>query len=121
MRTQALKITSDIFLLFCFLSFKRSTFKTFFVSPNFRSSKFKFHDVIYNLNMNNLGSKGSLVTKFGLFVMGCYKRKTLNNKFCIKCHDIEDYKILKFEYLKNEKSFRSEVKNIFPSFNSAVF
>ena len=53
--------------------------------------------------------------------MGCYKRKTLNNKFCIKCHDIEDYKILKFEYLKNEKSFKSEVKNIFPSFNSAVF
>ena len=29
-------------------------------------------------------------------------------------------KILKFEYLKNNKSFWNEIKNIFPSFKSAL-
>ena len=28
---------------------------------------------------------------------------------------------LKFDYLKNEKSFRSEIKNIFPCFISSLF
>ena len=27
----------------------------------------------------------------------------------------------KFDYLKNEKSFRSEIKSIFPCFESALF
>ena len=31
------------------------------------------------------------------------------------------YKILKFDFLKNEKSFWSEIKNIFPSFTRALF
>ena len=29
--------------------------------------------------------------------------------------------ILKLEYLKNEKNFRSEVKSIFPRFKSSLF
>ena len=29
--------------------------------------------------------------------------------------------MLKFDFLENEKSFRSEIKNIFPSITIAVF
>ena len=36
-------------------------------------------------------------------------------------HDIWISKKLKFDYLKKEKSFRSEIKNIFPGFISAHF
>ena len=36
-------------------------------------------------------------------------------------HDIWISEKLKFDYLKNEKSFQSEVKSIFPSFKSALF
>ena len=35
-------------------------------------------------------------------------------------HDIWISEKLKFDYLKNEKSFRSEVKNIFPCFTNAL-
>ena len=30
-------------------------------------------------------------------------------------------KDLSFDFLENDKSFRSEIKNIFPSFTSALF
>ena len=33
----------------------------------------------------------------------------------------DDVMNLKFDYLKNEKSIRSEMKNIFPCFTSALF
>ena len=36
-------------------------------------------------------------------------------------HDIWISKMLKVDYLKNEKSFRSEIKSIFPCFASAFF
>ena len=36
-------------------------------------------------------------------------------------HDISISEKLKFDYLKNKKSFRSEIKNIFPCFKSAHF
>ena len=36
-------------------------------------------------------------------------------------HDIWMSENLKFDYFKNEKSFRSEIKNIFHCFTSALF
>ena len=36
-------------------------------------------------------------------------------------HNIWIHEKLKFDYLKNEKSFRSEIKNIFPCFTNAFF
>ena len=36
-------------------------------------------------------------------------------------HNIWISEKLKFDYLKNEKSFRGEIKNIFPCFTSALF
>ena len=48
------------------------------------------------------------------------------NVFRISClciwwrHDIWVSENSKFDYLKNEKSFRSETKNIFPCFKSAL-
>ena len=36
-------------------------------------------------------------------------------------HDIWISENLKFDYLKNEKSFRSEIKNIFLCFTNALF
>ena len=35
-------------------------------------------------------------------------------------HDIWILEKLKFDYLKNEKSFRSEIRNIFPCFRNAI-
>ena len=49
------------------------------------------------------------------------------NMFCISClgtwwrHDIWISKKLKFDYLKNEKSFWSKIKIIFPCFTTALF
>ena len=37
------------------------------------------------------------------------------------CHKIWIFVKLKFDYLKNEKSFQSEIKNLFPRFTSALF
>ena len=48
------------------------------------------------------------------------------NLFGVSCldirwrHDIRISEMIKFDYLKNEKSFRSEVKNMFPCFISAL-
>ena len=36
-------------------------------------------------------------------------------------HDVWISKMLKIDYLNNEKSFQSEIKSIFPCFESAVF
>ena len=38
----------------------------------------------------------------------------------LRCHDILISQKLKFDHLKNEKSFRSELKNILPCFTSAL-
>ena len=49
------------------------------------------------------------------------------NVFLIPClstwwhHEILNSEILVFEYLKKEKNFWSALKNIFPSFKSALF
>ena len=49
------------------------------------------------------------------------------NVFRVSClgiwwhHDIWLSENLEFDYLKNEKSFRSEIKHIFPCFTIALF
>ena len=61
--------------------------------------------------LNNLESKHSLLMEFGQF-MSYYKRKKIIKEFCkILRSDIWLCDKLKFDYLKNEKSFGSEKKH----------
>ena len=54
--------------------------------------------------------------KFGQ-LMSYYKRKIFIKKFF---KNLDQEKKLKFDYLKNGKSFRGEMKIIFPYFTSAL-
>ena len=102
LQANSLKFVSVTFLLVCFLSLKESfceTRKNVFILlqkllPLLRKSKFwifKFYEFIKCLSikqeiilLNNLGSKHSLLMKFGLF-MSNYKRKMFTKKFYINC------------------------------------
>ena len=56
----------------------------------------------------------------------CFTPKLFNNMFRVSClgiwwrHDIWISEKWKTDYLKNEKSFRNEIKYIFPCFTSAL-
>ena len=100
-----LKVVSATFLLVCFLSLNENTCQTrkknflFHLKSLFRSQEnqilefyvLKFHDVIKCLSIkqeihftNNLGSKHSLLMKFGQF-MSYEKRKNFIKKFYQNC------------------------------------
>ena len=120
-----LKVVSTTFLPVCFLSLNKSTCKTsskasslqklfpFSRKPNFRilefqiswchlMPKYKTRNTFYCINW-----KVSTVCKWNLAIWWR--------------HGIWISENLKFDYLKNENSFRSEIKNIFPCFTNAVF